>query len=535
MVPHNTLDEVSSQVPLLAFSHTSKFFGGVAALNDVSFEMQQGEVLGIIGPNGAGKSTLLSLISGTQKSTSGEILFAGRPLMQLSPHTIARMGIGRARQIPRPFGRMTVRQNILVPAHSHKRGAKESELHAQEILAICGLEQKAPQMAGSLTLLDLKRLEVARALALRPRLLLLDEVAAGLVGAETDEIIQLMATVHARGVTIILVEHVQAVIQRLAKRVLVLDWGRMIAEGTPQQIAADPKVLAVYFGTSQQESATLSGTTSLAQQIAHLSTSLAKTASEAVIQQREQALPLLQLEKVSVDYGKFRAVRSADFEIRTGEIVAILGANGAGKTTLTQAICGLTPISGGKLLFHASEITNYSAYRRARLGIALCHEGRRLFKEMTVLENIELGMAYASRTSTPPAKRLERVYELFPILKEKATTLAGRLSGGQQQMVAIARALVSEPDLLLLDELSLGLAPKVIDQIFEALPRIRAWGTSIILIEQHIHRSLALADRIYILERGQVSFSGTPTALLQNETLYQAYFGDTADRSQMLG
>jgi branched-chain amino acid transport system ATP-binding protein len=511
-VVSRTPGDVPEQVPLLALRHVSKHFGGVTALNDVSFEVQKGELLGIIGPNGAGKSTLLSLIAGAQRPSVGEMLFEGQRLERLPPHAVARLGIGRAHQIPRPFGRMTVLQNVLVPTHSHQRRGAQSDLHAREILEICGLQHKAQQLAAILTLLDLKRLEVARALALRPRLLLLDEVAAGLVGPEIEQITSLIASVHASGTTIVLVEHVQAVIQQLAERVLVLEWGRKIAEGTPAQIAEHPDVKAVYYGTGQSEQP-------------------AKRRSMPASQPVVDARPLLRLEQVNVDYGKLRALRAVDFEVRTGEIVAVLGANGAGKSTLTRAIGGLVPVSQGKVVFQDTEITRYPAYRRAHLGIALCHEGRRLFNELTVHENLELGLACASHSSTSLEERLARLYELFPMLKERTNTLAGKLSGGQQQMVAIARALASEPRLLLLDELSLGLAPHVVDQLFAALPQILHWGVSIVLIEQHVHRSLAIADRVYILERGRVSFSGTPAELEHNETLHQAYFGETTRRS----
>ncbi len=499
--------ELTTQRPLLELHHVSKHFGGVKALDDVSCEVPQGGLFGVIGPNGAGKSTLLSLISGAQHPSSGEILFAGQRLDSLSPHAIARLGIGRAHQIPRPFGRMTVLQNVLVPANSQLRRRTESHHHARAILETCGLQEKTSQMASTLTLLDLKRLEVARALALRPRLLLLDEVAAGLVGHEIDEITHLIASMQASGVTIMLVEHVQAVIQQLAERVMVLEWGRKIAEGTPGEIAEHPEVIAVYLGTNQDEPA-------------------ARQRAETPTQQAVNAPPLLRLEQVNMNYGKLRALRAVDFEVRTGEIVAVLGANGAGKTTLTQAVCGLVPISGGKILFNDTEITRYPAYRRARLGIALCHEGRRLFKELTIQENIELAARYASHSSTPLEERMTRIYDLFPVLKERAGTLAGKLSGGQQQMVAIARGVVTEPKVLLLDELSLGLAPQIVDQLFAALPQICQWGVSIVLIEQNIHRSLSIADRAYILERGHVSFCGTPAELEHDETLHRAYFGD---------
>lgn len=237
--------------PLLTLRHIVKRFGGVTALNDVSFEVQQGEILGVIGPNGAGKSTLLSLISGAQRPSTGEITFDDQRLDRLPTHTIARLGIGRAHQIPRPLGRMTVQQNVLVPVHSRGNGTKGFAHHADEVLETCGLLVQKNELAGSLTLLNLKRLELARALALQPRLLLLDEVAAGLVAHEIAEITQLISSIQARGVTIVLVEHVQAVVHALARRVIVLDWGRKIAEGTPREIAQNAEVIAVYLGTDQ--------------------------------------------------------------------------------------------------------------------------------------------------------------------------------------------------------------------------------------------------------------------------------------------
>lgn len=503
-------EKLSTPFPLLTLQHVTKRFGGVTALNDVSFVVRRGELLGIIGPNGAGKSTLLSLISGAQRVSAGEILFEENHLDRLPAHTIARLGIGRAHQIPRPFARMTVHQNVLIPVHSRGTSAKHSSRHADEILESCGLLEKKNLLAGSLTLLNLKRLELARALALQPRLLLLDEVAAGLVAHEIDEITHLIASIQAQSVTIILVEHVQAVVHALAERVIVLDWGRKIAEGTPSQIAKNPDVIAVYLGTEQEEP------------------TFTEEQAPVTIPATKEALPsspLLSTRQLSVDYGKLRALRSVDFEVGTGEIVAVVGANGAGKTTLTRAISGLVPLSEGKILLDGKDITTAAAHQRARRGIALCHEGRRLFRELTVRENLELGAAYASRSSTPFEERLARVYELFPVLKERAGSLAGRLSGGQQQMVAIGRALIAEPRLLLLDELSLGLAPVIVDQLFGAFPQILRLGISIVLIEQNVHRSLTVSDRVYVLERGHVVFCGTPDEVYQHPALHKAYFG----------
>jgi branched-chain amino acid transport system ATP-binding protein len=507
----NSSEKLSTGTPLLTLHHVTKRYGGVTALNDVSFVAQRGELLGVIGPNGAGKSTLLSLISGAQQVSEGEILFEDKHLDRLPAHTIARLGIGRAHQIPRPFARMTVHQNVLIPTHSRGSSVKHSSHHADTILEACGLLQSRDVLAGSLTLLNLKRLELARALALEPRLLLLDEVAAGLVAHEIEQVTQLIASIRERGVTIVLVEHVQAVVRALAERVIVLDWGRKIAEGTPRQIANNPDVIAVYFGTEQKK---LTGTAE----------------PLPAPTQPVSSPPLLSTKQLSVDYGKLRALRSVDFEVGAGEIVAVVGANGAGKTTLTQAISGLVPISEGRILFNGKDITRAAAHQRARQGIALCHEGRRLFRQQTIRENLELGAAYAPRSSTPFEERLGRVYELFPVLKERAGSLAGRLSGGQQQMVAIGRALIAEPRLLLLDELSLGLAPVIVDQLFAAFPYILSRGISIVLIEQNVHRSLAVANRVYVLERGRVVFSGTPAEVNQHPSLHQAYFGAAEER-----
>jgi branched-chain amino acid transport system ATP-binding protein len=500
---------------VLSLRNVSKRFGGVCALEAVSFDVQQGEVLGIIGPNGAGKSTLLSLIAGAQRPNSGEIVFDGRRLDRMRTPAIARLGIGRAHQIPRPFGGMTVRQNLLVAAHSVVRHGMHREDRTRRVLERCGLQDKSERLAGSLGLLDLKRLEVARALSLQPRLLLLDEVAAGLVGVEVEEVTQLIASLHAQGMTILLVEHVQALIQALATRVIVLDQGRTIAEGTPRQIAGDPRVVSVYLGAEEGAPAPAAGGT--------------PRAEPAPAGTRRS---VLRLDAVSVDYGSLRAVQAVDLEVHDGEVVALLGANGAGKSTLAQAITGLAPLGSGRVWLDGGDITSFPPHRRARCGIAICHEGRRLFTELTVRENLELGAAYASRSPTPLTTRLARIYHLFPVLEERQTTQAGRLSGGQQQMVAIGRALMAEPRLIIFDELSLGLAPQAIDRIYAAIGEVRGWGVSVILIEQNVYRALALADRAYVLERGRVSFCGSPADLRQQHTLLAAYFGSAAETAQ---
>jgi branched-chain amino acid transport system ATP-binding protein len=229
---------------------------------------------------------------------------------------------------------------------------------------------------------------------------------------------------------------------------------------------------------------------------------------------------------ISVDYGRLRALHSVDLEVGRGEVVAVLGANGAGKSTLARALVGLVPLSAGRVYLQSVDVTRQPAHLRARGGIGLCHEGRRLFGDLTVAENLELGAAFSSSgRDTPLADRMERVCTVFPEMREKLRVRAGLLSGGQQQMVAIARALIAQPRVLIFDELSLGLAPQVIDRIYPALDQVRDWGIGVVLIEQNVHRALARADRVYLIERGEVTYSGTPEDLEQRGLLHAAYFG----------
>jgi branched-chain amino acid transport system ATP-binding protein len=493
----------------LSLRNVTKRFGGVTALNDFSADVVPGELLGVIGPNGAGKSTLLSLINGAQRPTTGEIVLDGaHRIDRMRTHRAARLGIARAHQIPRPFPRMTVRENLLVAAHSSGPRSPTGSGGVDDVLEICGLADRAARKAGGLPLLDLKRLEVARALALAPRLLLLDEVAAGLVAHEIEEITELIDSVHQRGVTILLVEHVQALVQALAQRVLVLDFGRQIAEGTPAQIAEDPEVVRIYLGTGD-----------------------AGKPGRARPARTTEPPRLLHAEQLGVDYGKLRALRGIDFSVGEAEIVAVLGANGAGKTSLARALTGLVPAAGGHVTFAGHDITREPAHLRARQGIAICQEGRRLFTGLKVHENLDLA-TYSGSSGAHRDDLFTRVYDLFPLLKDRATAYAGELSGGQQQMVAIARALMSDPRLVIFDELSLGLAPAVIDEIYAAIEQIRSWQISIVLIEQNAYRALAVADRAYVLERGSVSYVGAPEALADTQALRDAYFGGRAVADQ---
>ena len=280
----------------------------------------------------------------------------------------------------------------------------------------------------------LKRLEIARALATEPKVLLLDEPAAGCNPVETAEIDAIIRRSPRDGITVVLVEHDMRLVMNISDRIHVLDKGRTLAEGTAAEVRANPAVIAAYLG-------------------------VARRAGER---------PCCRLRTVTSRYGRIEALHGVSLEVEAGEIVTLVGANGAGKTTLMRAISGVQPISGGRIVFEDDAIDRVPAHARVALGIAQVPEGRQVFAPLSVEDNLRLG-AWSRRDADIDAE-LASVYALFPMLAARRGATAGMLSGGQQQMLAIGRALMAKPRLLLLDEPSMGLAPMLVDQILESSP-----------------------------------------------------------------
>lgn len=235
--------------------------------------------------------------------------------------------------------------------------------------------------------------------------------------------------------------------------------------------------------------------------------------------------PMLLMERVDAAYGAVRALSDVSLHIDTGEIVTLIGANGAGKSTLLMTLFGTPRARGGRILFQGREITRMPTHRIARLGIAQAPEGRRIFPGMTVTENLAMGTVALPEAREEDRRQLEKIYTLFPILQERGQQRAGTLSGGEQQMLAIGRALMSRPRLLLLDEPSLGLAPLIIRRIFTVLKEIADGGTTIFLVEQNANQALRLADRGYVLVNGRIQLQGDSGTLLSNPEVCRAYLG----------
>ena len=233
---------------------------------------------------------------------------------------------------------------------------------------------------------------------------------------------------------------------------------------------------------------------------------------------------MLTVEGLECRYGKVAAVHGLALEVRKGELVSLIGANGAGKTTTLKAISGVLAPSAGRIVFEGEDITRASARRVLQLGIAHCPEGRRVFPYMSVRENLEMG-CYLRRDAAGIESDMRRLFDRFPILHERRNQAAGTLSGGEQQMLAISRALMSRPKLVLFDEPSLGLAPNIVERTFDIIRQIRAEGVTVVMVEQNALAALELSDRAYVLEQGRVSLSGTGQALLDDPHVRKAYLG----------
>ena len=235
-------------------------------------------------------------------------------------------------------------------------------------------------------------------------------------------------------------------------------------------------------------------------------------------------MAMLTIKDLEVYYGVIQAIKGVSFEVNQGEVIALIGANGAGKTTILHTITGLLAPKNGSVVFEGKELTKMPAHKIVSLGMAHVPEGRRVFADLSVYENLRMG-AYTRKDRNEIEETLEKVYQRFPRLKERRNQMAGTLSGGEQQMLAMGRALMSKPKLLMLDEPSMGLAPILVEQIFDIIRELHAAGTTILLVEQNAQAALSVADRAYVLETGKISLSGTGKELMASDQVRKAYLG----------
>jgi len=473
--------------PLLQVEGLTKRFGGLVAVKDIGFAIQPGEILGLIGPNGSGKSTVMKLIMGVERPNAGRVLLDGLDMAGWPTYRIARAGIGIVFQHSRPLHRQTVLENIklaLLPDSLVKLAADPNvDRRAQEIAAQVGLERVMNRRPPTLPFADLRRLEMAKALARDPKVVLVDEPFAGLTPAEVATFSGLIDEFRQQGRAVLLVDHNVKSVAALVDRVLAMYLGERIAEGTAGQVMSNETVRRVYLGGHIET---------------HARRELDARAGE----------PLLSVQDVHVRYGKAQALQSVSVHVNQGEFVSLVGLNGAGKTTLFNAISGLVPFDGD-IHWDGASLRGRTPAAIARGGVVQCPETRELFGDLTVRENLDLGGQHlASQVRTP---QLEWLLDLFPILRERQRQPARTLSGGEQQMLAIARALMMQPRLLILDEPTLGLAPVILEQLSKALARLReTTRITVLLGEQNVTFALPHADRVYVLEHARIIWEGDP-------------------------
>ncbi|WP_323032326.1 branched-chain amino acid ABC transporter ATP-binding protein/permease [Paracoccus sp. (in: a-proteobacteria)] len=472
---------------VLVADSISKNFAALKAVDGVSLRVKDQTLHALLGPNGAGKTTAFNLLSGIIPTSGGKVSLLGQDISGQSADRISNLGLGRSFQITNLFPDLTVRENVRLAVqarHSSKTSMLQSTENVPEVRAKVdemvkwvGLSGMEEARAGSLSYGGQRLLDLGLALATEPRILLADEPLAGLSVAERERVGLLIKDV-SRHVPVLLVEHDIDRVFELADHVTVMADGKVLVDGTVEDAKNSKQVRDIYIGSGTSE--------------------VAASARQGQFVDEQ----ILALDKVNLHYGKSHILQDVTFDLHKGEILALLGRNGAGKSSVLKAITGIVPPSSGSVRLMNHELAGNTSAQIARLGIGYVPQGRGLFAGMTVRENLELGRI-RRQTGEGTHWSLDELLEYFPRLRERLDTPADSLSGGEQQMAAVARALSGDIRVLLLDEPFEGLAPAIVEQLFRTFDKLRD-RLSIVIVDHNLDLALSLSDRTIVLERGRV-------------------------------
>lgn len=490
---------------LLEVRGLKKSFGSLVVASGYDFDVKRGEVHSFIGPNGAGKTTFFNMLSGLVAPDAGVVSFLGKDLTRLPIHLRSRAGLARSFQIVSVFTNLTTFENVRIAVQATRSGAyglwqdayldDTINMRVWSILQAVGLLSRAGDKCTDLSHGERRLLDIGLTLATDARVLLLDEPLAGLSEADRNRVaglIRSLGETHA----VVLIEHDIDRVLALSDRISVLHQGKIIASGEPSEIVDNPEIKRAYLGEDTTKQ-----------------TASFRPFSPAT----EKREVILEASGLVGGYGGGRILDGISLTVHAGEAVGMLGRNGVGKTTLLRALYRLLPLDEGTIVWNGKDVTRLRPYEINRMGLSIVPEGRRLFPNLTTLENLRIA-------ARPKGMSLDDVMQLFPRLQDVRNSRAANLSGGERQMVAIARALVAPTSLILLDEPFEGLAPAVVNEVMSALLRLRG-RVAMVLVEHHAEQVLAVVDRAIVLVNGRIAWQGEARELAEDIALQSKLLG----------
>jgi branched-chain amino acid transport system ATP-binding protein len=529
--------------PALTVRGVSVRFGGLSALDAVDLEVAAGEIHGLIGPNGAGKTTLFNVITGLQRPTRGSVHLRDHEVTRAKPHVRSRLGLGRTFQRLELFGTLTARENVQMAAEVQRGKLSSGRTPAEEAeyqLARVGILDIADEPTDSLPTGLARLVEMARALATSPQVLLLDEPSSGLDAEETAELGAVLVQLAAQGMGVLLVEHDMGLVMGICGRVDVLDNGQVIARGDPVTVRADPLVQEAYLGAEAEgtTAAPAPGPTTAGGSAPTPSTVTGgRSAGPDSPPSPERpsvptSPPAVSVTDIRAGYGRIEVLHGISLDVARGSALALLGPNGAGKSTLLKVISGQLAPTSGTVAVAGQALGRNATSQLARAGVCMIPEGRAIFPNLTVSEN--LLMYTFRRPGLRSAWVEERAFQRFPVLGSRRKQLAGTLSGGEQRMLSMARALTTDPEVLFLDELSMGLAPLIVEELYGVVGQlVAAELLTIIMVEQFVQTALSIADHAVIMVNGVLVKRGTPDEIRSD--VLAVYLGEEDEATLATG